>query len=303
MAERPQRQIEAAGGALWRPAVGGAGVEVALVHRPKYGDWSLPKGKLAPDEHPLLGALREVEEETGIRALPGRPLGEISYPKDGVPKRVRYWALRAGEGEFLPTREVDQLMWLPPREGQVHLSPNRDRSILAEFARDVEPTVPLLLIRHASAGNRQDWAGADRDRPLDERGAAQAERLVPVLAAYGVQQIFSADVLRCLETVAPYAARRRLTVQSEPLFSEPGFAAHPERAADRLEEIMKTGVPTAVCSQRAAMPDLLAQMCQRRGTTVPGDRSTRRGGWWVLHLACDGPKQRVAAVERFPPVS
>jgi 8-oxo-dGTP diphosphatase len=71
----PEKFIEAAGGVLWRPATGGAQVEVALVHRPKYDDWSIPKGKLAVGEHPILGALREVEEETGHTAEPGRPLG------------------------------------------------------------------------------------------------------------------------------------------------------------------------------------------------------------------------------------
>src|SRR5579885_3571336 len=95
-----QRLIEAAGGVLWRPALGGAGVEVALVHRPKYDDWSLPKGKLGGGEHVILAALREVWEETGFMGVVGRSLGEIRYLKEGVPKRVRYWAMRAESGRF-----------------------------------------------------------------------------------------------------------------------------------------------------------------------------------------------------------
>src|SRR5438270_14081985 len=118
-----QRLIEAAGGVLWRAAIGGPGVEVALVHRPKYDDWSLPKGKLTAGEHPLLGGLREVWEETGHHAVPGRPLGEIRYLKDGDPKRVRYWAMQAESGGFAPGGEVDQLVWPPPRAGQRHLLP------------------------------------------------------------------------------------------------------------------------------------------------------------------------------------
>ena len=75
----PNRYIEAAGGALWRPALGGPGVEVALVHRPKYDDWSLPKGKLTTDEHPIIGAVREVWEETGFQLDPADLLGPVAH--------------------------------------------------------------------------------------------------------------------------------------------------------------------------------------------------------------------------------
>src|SRR4051794_31678212 len=107
------RVIEAAGGVLWRPARDG-GVEVCLVHRPKYDDLSVPKGKLSRGEHVLLGAVREVAEETGYTATVGAPLGEIHYLKDGSPKRVRYWAMRAGQGRFVPGSEVDRLEWVTP---------------------------------------------------------------------------------------------------------------------------------------------------------------------------------------------
>ncbi|MGH8892668.1 MAG: NUDIX hydrolase, partial [Actinomycetes bacterium] len=102
--------VEAAGGVLWRARDDGA-VEVALVHRPKYDDWSLPKGKLDDAEHPLACALREIAEETGFAAVPGRPLGELRYLAFGAPKRVRYWSCRAASGAFVPGREVDALAW------------------------------------------------------------------------------------------------------------------------------------------------------------------------------------------------
>jgi len=228
MASGPR--IEAAGGVLWRPALGAAGVEVALVHRPKYDDWSLPKGKLEDGEHPLLAAVREVAEETGVVGVPGRPLGEIRYVKDGEAKRVRYWAMTAEDGSFAPSDEVDQVMWLPAKEGQRFLMADRDRRILTEFALDPDPTWPLVVVRHGSAGDRASWPGPDRERPLDDVGHAQAQALAPVLHAYRVGRVLSADVLRCMETVGPYATSRRLAVESEPLVSESGFAAHPEQA-------------------------------------------------------------------------
>ena len=298
----PQRVIEAAGGALWRPALGGTGVEVALVHRPKYDDWSLPKGKLGANEHPILGALREVWEETGHVGVPGRSLGEIRYLKDGEPKRVRYWAMRVESGTFTPNDEVDQVMWLPPREGQQHLLPERDRRVLAEFARDPEPTWPCLLIRHGSAGERSAWPGDDRERPLDDLGHAQAEALVPVLDAYGIERVLSADVLRCLDTVGPFAAMRHLSVESEPLISETGVLAQPAAAAERLLAIIGAGEPTAICSQGKAVPELVNGVSKALGYLAPPDASIRKGGLWAMHISANG-KFRLAGLERFDPVA
>ena len=296
------RMIEAAGGVLWRPALGGPGVEVALVHRPKYDDWSLPKGKLTSGEHPLLGAVREVWEETGHVGVPGRPLGEIRYLKDGDPKRVRYWAMHVDEGTFTPGEEVDQLMWLPPREGQKFLLPERDQHILGEFGRDTDATWPLVLVRHGSAGERAAWPGVDRDRPLDELGQAQAETLVPLLDVLRVERVLSADVLRCLETVGPYAEAHHLTVESEPLVSETGFANRADAAVERLLAIAAEREPVVVCSQGKAMPDLIAGICRRLGYLAPPDTSTRKGGFWLLHLAANG-KPRLAGIERFDPLT
>lgn len=298
----PDRVIEAAGGVLWRPAVGGRGVEVALVHRPKYDDWSIPKGKLSAGEHVVVAAQREVWEETGHETVVGRPLGEIRYLKEGTPKRVRYWALRHAGGGFAPNAEVDQVMWLPPREGQLHLAPDRDRDVLVRFARDTVDTWPCVLVRHASAGERSAWNGADRDRPLDELGVEQSDALVRVLAAFGVQRVLSADVLRCLETVGPFAQAEQLTVESEPLVSESGYAAHPGAAVDRMVDVVRSGEPSVVCSQGKTLPDLLAQVCKEFGHTPPADTAVRKAGMVVLHAARDELGQvRLVAVDRFDP--
>jgi 8-oxo-dGTP diphosphatase len=193
-------------------------------------------------------------------------------------------------------------MWLPPREGQQHLLPERDRRILAEFARDTDPTWACLLVRHGSAGDRADWPGDDRERPLDDAGHTQAAALVNVLDAFAVTRVLSADVLRCLETVGPYAADRQLTVESEPLVSETGFAANPDAAIARLLAIIAGGEPVVVCSQGKAMPELLGGVCRAFGYLEPPDPSTRKGGMWALHLAANG-KPRLAGLDRFDPVA
>ncbi|MGH9224323.1 MAG: NUDIX hydrolase [Acidimicrobiales bacterium] len=123
--------VRAAGGVVWRRAPGG-GTEVLLVHRPKYDDWSLPKGKLGPDEGDTDGALREVEEETGLRCTLGPELATSYYTDSlGRPKVVRYWAMAPQGGEFRPNREVDRCRWLPLGEAVSLLSYDRDREILA----------------------------------------------------------------------------------------------------------------------------------------------------------------------------
>ena len=296
----PAKVIEAAGGLLWRPVLGGAGIEVALVHRPKYDDWSIPKGKLEPGEPAVLGAIREIWEETGHRAVPGRPLGETRYAKDGQPKRVRYWSMRAVGGAFAPTEEVDQLIWLPPREAQHFLAANRDRPIATAYARDPDPTWSVFLVRHGSAGDRSAWPGADRERPLDEQGRAQAGMLAPLLAAYDLHRVLSADVLRCLDTVGPYAARSGIAIESEPLLSESGHEAHPVASAQRLLSLVDAQESLVICSQGRAMPDLIVAVCKAYDVAPPRDPTVRKGGGWILHAAANG-KPRLVALERLEP--
>jgi 8-oxo-(d)GTP phosphatase len=304
MADASDRFIEAAGGVLWRPVAGGLGVEIALVHRPKYDDWSVPKGKLLTDEHALVGALREVAEETGFTGRPGRALGETKYLKEGAPKRVRYWAVEAQAGEFVVNAEVDQVMWLPPREAALHLNSDRDRPIVEAFALDVRPTTPCVVVRHGSAGERSGFDGNDRERPLDDVGHRQALALIPVLEALDIERVLSADVLRCLDTVGPYAAQRRLSVQSEPLLSESGYAGAPEAAADRLVALLDAEpTSTTVCSQGRVIPSLLQRVCSDLHAPVAWDGTVPKGGFVVLNLARVDGRTTVASVDRYRPVA
>jgi 8-oxo-dGTP pyrophosphatase MutT (NUDIX family)/phosphohistidine phosphatase SixA len=293
--------IEAAGGVLWRPAPGGVGIEVALVHRPKYDDWSIPKGKLNSGEHPLIAGIREVREETGYVAIPGRPLGEIRYLKDGAPKRVKYWAMQVATGEFAANDEVDQVMWLPPREARRHLSPDRDQSLLADLDPATLRTWPCVLVRHGSAGDSSTWHGDDRERPLDPLGEDQADALVPLLSAYRIERVLSADVLRCMETIGPYAGEAHLTVESEPLVSEAGYAEQPDRALERLLEIVRTGAASAICSQGKALPGLLTAVCATLDAPPPVDASLRKGGLVILHLR-NPTAPELVVTERFDPL-
>jgi 8-oxo-dGTP diphosphatase len=119
-------RIDAAGGVVVREG------RVLLVHRPRYDDWAFPKGKLDPGESFEDAALREVEEETGVRCTLGRELPPASYEVRGRPKLVRYWLMEPqGEAEFVPNEETDEVRWLTPDEARALLSYDHDRELLA----------------------------------------------------------------------------------------------------------------------------------------------------------------------------
>ncbi|RDG35503.1 NUDIX hydrolase [Streptomyces corynorhini] len=123
--------VRAAGCVLWRRSPSGAGgIEICLVHRPKYDDWSHPKGKLKRGESLLPAALREVLEETGHHCAPGPLLDTVRYEAQGRPKEVTYWAAEASTGTFTPNDEVDEVRWLPPPAARPRLTQPRDRLLL-----------------------------------------------------------------------------------------------------------------------------------------------------------------------------
>jgi 8-oxo-dGTP diphosphatase len=126
--------VRAAGGVVWRRDSAGA-LEVLVVHRPRYDDWTLPKGKLLPGERDEDAAVREVEEETGLRCELGGELPPSTYHDEhGRPKVVRFWAMRPLGGDFHPHDEVDEARWLPLTEAPDALSYVGDRAVLAALA-------------------------------------------------------------------------------------------------------------------------------------------------------------------------
>jgi 8-oxo-dGTP diphosphatase len=128
--------VRAAGGVVWRLADGG-GVEVLVVHRPRYDDWTFPKGKNDPGETDEACAVREVEEETGLRCTLGPELATVRYADDkGRPKVARYWAMSIDEaGTWEPGDEVDDLAWVGVQDAADLLTYARDAEVLFAFER------------------------------------------------------------------------------------------------------------------------------------------------------------------------
>jgi 8-oxo-dGTP pyrophosphatase MutT (NUDIX family)/phosphohistidine phosphatase SixA len=256
-AERPV--IAAAGGVMWRPSDGGGdGIEIAVVHRPRHDDWSLPKGHVDAGEHPLQTACREVLEETGLSVHAGRRGLTTTYAVDGAPKRVDYWVMRYGGGGFVANDEVDELRWLPPADAAALCTYPHDRDVIADAARtDLPREVSLLLVRHGRAGNKQDFDGPDDLRPLDGKGRRQADRLAEALWWFFPGDALSAPPLRCRQTLAPLAERLGLGVRPAPELGEAGFAEDPQAALATVEELLAAPGVAVVCSQGGAIPAVL----------------------------------------------
>ncbi|HYO03943.1 MAG TPA: NUDIX hydrolase [Mycobacterium sp.] len=282
--------ISAAGAVLWRPDEHGSAAVteplVAVVHRPRYDDWSLPKGKVDPGETEPVTAVREVFEETGYASELGRRLAAVSYPLELGVKHVRYWAARALGGEFTPNEEVDQLVWLSAADTVKRLQYADDRKVLRQFVKWPANTRTVLVVRHGTAGSKSRYQGDDRSRSLDKHGRAQAESLVGQLLAFGATEVHAAPRVRCQQTVEPLAEELGVPIHDEPTLTEEAYADSHGAARRRLIEIATTDGTPAICSQGKVIPDLIAWWCDRDGVR-PDKSRNRKGSTWVLSLVDD----------------
>lgn len=281
------RAILAAGGVVWRVREGGR--EVLLAHRPRYDDWTLPKGKLHTGEPALLAAVREVGEEVGAKVAVQRRIGTVHYAVGPATKRVTYWAMRHLGGDFRPNGEVDEVRWLALSAAGERLSYDADRRVIEDFGAVPVPESVLVLVRHARAGKRSEWRGDDRLRPLDPVGAKQADRLAELLSLFAPTGIHAADLARCVQTVEPLATLAGLPVQLAPDFADERYDGGPDGTHTTLLGLARPGTVTVVCSQGVTVPSLI----DRLGPGVESD--TRKGAFWVL-LVVDG---EVVALDRY----
>lgn len=292
--------VRAAGVVMLRP--GPRGPKVLLVHRPRRKDWSLPKGKLDRGEHVVAAAVRECDEETGIVPILGVPLGRQSYQAMGRPKTVDYWVASPGKDHgFSPDSEIDDIRWVTASQARSLLTYKRDFD-LVKRALTLPPTQPLVYLRHAVATKRSDFSGKDdRERPLTGKGRSQAQALIPLLAAFGIRRIHSSDAVRCLQTVKPYAAAEKVTVEQEPLFSETGFDDKPKAAVNRLLSLADTKAALSVCSHRPVLPDIMAPLAREADKKAASAfrAPLPPGGFVVVHRSFTGKGQwRIEAAER-----
>jgi 8-oxo-dGTP diphosphatase len=267
--------VHSAGGVLWRGPADRR--EIALVHRPRYDDWSLPKGKLERGEHELTAAVREVFEETAAQGVPMTRLPSIRYltGEPGVEKVVHFWSMRAETwSDRAPDDEIEEVRWVAATGAQSLLSYAHDRGVVKAFLDLPEISAMVGLVRHAKAGSRRRWSGSDADRPLEPEGLADAEALCRLLELFRPTSVLSATPVRCRQTVQPLD----LPTELDASFDE---EANPGLAAAALRRAASAGGVPVVCSQGKLIPPVLAELT---GRGIPPFR-TPKGTGWMLSFA------------------
>ncbi|GIG23853.1 NUDIX hydrolase [Cellulomonas denverensis] len=325
-AKRPQL-VEAAGALVWRVRQGR--LQVALVHRPRYRDWSWPKGKVEPEEHVTVAAIREVEEETGLPIVLGRPLPGLEYAlSDGRHKRVHYWAAQVAgrpEGPALHARppfahaeasEIDRVAWMDATVARRKLTRRADTepldTLVKAHQRGRLDTRAFVVVRHGRARSRAAHDGAEQTRPLTPVGRRQAEGLVPLLSAFGVAELVSSPWARCRGTVEPYATAAGLPVTELAPLTEHAHRDDPAGTAAAVEALIteRAGVvDLALCTHRPVLPTVVGVIADRargkaRAALPTADPWLRPGEMLVAHVATAPDQQgrlRVQAVERHLP--
>lgn len=310
--------VRAAGAICWRRT--SRTLEVLLVHSARYDEWTWPKGKPetvtngAGDGHPELlpeCAVREVAEETGVRVRLGRPLPEVSYRlPDGRPKRVSYWVGRPYEyGDRTASgEEIDDVRWVRADQAHEHLSRGGDHRPLDRLLhlarRERLGTRALLVVRHAQAVPRKQWAGEEDQRPLTLAGLGQARRLVPLLDCWRPLVVETSPWRRCSDTVRPYADREHAALLKDPELTEDAALHDPAAAASAVRRLVAADEDALICTHRPVLSPVMAAL--RESATRSAGRALPSSDPWlgkaevlVAHVTPGTTGSRIRAVERF----
>jgi 8-oxo-dGTP pyrophosphatase MutT (NUDIX family)/phosphohistidine phosphatase SixA len=313
--------IDAAGALVWRVREGR--LEVLLIHRPRYDDWSWPKGKLEQGESSPDCAVREVAEETGENVILGARLPGLTYRlTNGVDKVVDYWAahvaspraapLRARPGVALaPMSEIDDAEWLDAEAAGRRLTRSQDRlpldALVDLWRTDRLRTWAIVFARHGRATKRSAWRGTEAGRPLTPEGVLQANALVPVLAAFGVAQVISSPWARCEKTLRPYAKRAGLTLELEQALTETSHKRRPLPVRELVAEHLSGGRSVVISTHRPVLPSVLRSIegvTPKRLTGVLPQTNPylRPGEALVVHMAHRPARTpRAVAIETWHP--
>lgn len=310
---RDDKAVYAAGAVVWRLIDGK--LRILLIHRTKYRDITLPKGKVDPGEMLAETAVREVHEETGIRVALGVPVGVSRYfmrPKRQ--KVVHYWAAEATEdairrSTFVPNGEIAAIEWVSLKKARAQLSYPVDAEILDGFEKLVDDgvlhTFPLIALRHAKAVSRSEWDGPDAGRPLTERGKRQAKAIVAPLRAFGVRKIVTSDAVRCVHTVLPLATALDRTPVETPRLSQDAWEDGYSDVRAVIGKRVRARKPAVICSHGPVLPDVLTEIALAtgtlRGSYVSSASALDVAAFSVVHLSTTNPGSGIIAIETHVP--
>lgn len=313
--------IDAAGAVVWRVRKGR--LQVLLIHRPRYNDWSWPKGKLEPGESSPDCAVREVAEETGEQVILGARLPGLEYTMaNGVDKVVDYWAAQVAAPRSAALRartvyppcaksEVDDTLWLDVEAADQRLTRVQDRvplhALVDFYETDRLRTWAVVIARHGRATKRGGWKGSEASRPLTKDGLLDAAALVPVLGAFGVGAVVSSPWARCEKTVHPYAKKAKVPIHVDQALTESSHAKRPQPVHQVAAEWLRSGRSTVLCTHRPVLPTVLRAVAEvtpiRLARALPTkDPYLKPGAALVVHMAQrPAHEPRAVAIETWHP--
>lgn len=274
------RVVKAAGGLVFKETAKGK-LRVLLVHRPRYDDWGLPKGKADKGETSEETAIREVLEETGQHCRIVAPIGTSRYRIDGGVKEVDWYAMRPlpDSPGFKKNKEVDEVRWLSRKKATELCDYENDRTLIDESGlKKLARTGTLYLLRHAAAGDRSKWEGVDALRPLTKKGRRQSEAIAGYLGDAGIERIYTSPYTRCVQTMEPLAEAIGAKVREHDALAEgPDIDA----AYELCDELV--GYNAVLCSHGDVIPAVINRMMWA-GLTLESRFYCSKGSIWEVDL-------------------
>ena len=274
----------AAGAVLWRHST--EGVRVAVIHRPRYDDWSLAKGKVDPGENLPTTAVREIAEETGCQVQLGTFLGHVHYPVGQRTKVIYYWTAEVVRQEFKPNDEVDEMRWLSFDEALDIVSYDVDRKVLRTAQKALVPAIDcrILLVRHAHAHPREGWAGNDNLRPIDRKGRKQLKFIGKELQGWNPTSVISAIPMRCQDTAQAIADELGVAVSPNEHWGDTTYHADPAITKRQFDVIRKQKGTFLIVSQGDTIKGLLKWITADTSLEMT-EPICKKAGVWVLSFS------------------
>ncbi|HWH25210.1 MAG TPA: NUDIX hydrolase [Pseudolysinimonas sp.] len=304
--------VLAAGAVCWRVTDDGE-VEILVVFRTQHRDWSLPKGKLDPGETLPETAVREIEEETGLRISLGVPLGVVDYVlPNGREKFVSYWAAEVSshaisKSTFVTNDEIESLHWMTPDAARARFSYPHDVDIVERFSDLYQTgrarTFAIIAVRHGKAVDGSVWDGPDATRPLMQRGSEQARSLAPGIAAFQPAKLFSSTAVRCLSTIDPTSRLTGLEVRAKKVLSQDAYSPDGAAIGRFVEKRLARARTAVLCSHGPVLPQIMASLAEATGSSelLRGAGQLAPGEYAVVHLPAADPTSGLVALEIHGP--